>query len=204
MFKSHYKYIIIYIYITILKIKITWHNVVTIQHCVMLQYSQESSPNLSKNRCRIKITIIEWEFEMNIQPISQCYAGWLLLLAYYSANMKKYNITYSFFSDFLYLEVSTHLKNTTGSKTVSTLNFAYRVVRSDGICWAHINYSSLRSTVFRARFCKQSSTKKIIRALYRATVITHLFRALCRATVNTQWPDAWNINSMTGSYIDIE
>ena len=41
---------------------------------MLLQDSQGIFPNLSKNQCRINIPIVAWEYERNIQPISQCYA----------------------------------------------------------------------------------------------------------------------------------
>ena len=42
---------------------------------MLLQDSQGRSPNLQKNRCRINIPLVAWEYERNIQPISQCYPG---------------------------------------------------------------------------------------------------------------------------------
>ena len=39
---------------------------------MLLQDSQGEHPNLSKNRCRINIPIVAWEYKRNIQPISQC------------------------------------------------------------------------------------------------------------------------------------
>ena len=40
---------------------------------MLLQDSQQRSPNLSKNRSRINIPIVAWKYEDNIVPISQCY-----------------------------------------------------------------------------------------------------------------------------------
>ena len=40
-----------------------------------LQESQGRSSKLSKIRCRINIPVVAGEYEWNIQPISQCYAG---------------------------------------------------------------------------------------------------------------------------------
>ena len=42
---------------------------------MFLQNSQGRLPRLSKNRCRINISIAASEYERNIQPISQCYVG---------------------------------------------------------------------------------------------------------------------------------
>ena len=43
---------------------------------MLLQDSQGRSLHLSKNRYRINISTVAWEYERNIQPISQWYAGW--------------------------------------------------------------------------------------------------------------------------------
>ena len=42
---------------------------------MLLKDSQGRSANLSKNRCRINISIDTLEYERNIQSISQWYAG---------------------------------------------------------------------------------------------------------------------------------
>ena len=51
---------------------------------MLLQDSQGRSPHFFKNRWRINIPIVVWEYEGNIQPISQCYAGIFIILPSYS------------------------------------------------------------------------------------------------------------------------
>ena len=108
-----------------------------------LHDSQRRSPHLSKNRCQINISIVALEYERNIQPTSQCYAG---ACSYFKLlyNPKQ-------FLDFLPIAMlriqfhfSEHMQLYTTINLLSLLNFSFLCIKTAINSLSLFNFDFLR------------------------------------------------------------